>query len=191
MDKNYMQYVDKVLNLIQDNKTISIGMKYFYILFAIINLLIPLFILIEILDQGLGGYPATTIIGTILIFLVVVLIGFAGFKLFWQRQKKIRDYLESKSKYIVSFAFSDIVLSFGHWLAMIVGIGIPLIYFIVLLLVDSEALSFLNIFLPLPIKWTSIIWLVAFGFIILIFFTFISERIKIFPEIGINITKEK
>ena len=177
--KPYLDFIDK-------SKIYSL----IYYVMAVINLIIPFIVLYRVIDTGFFKYvEAKYIFAFVLSWLVIVFACWIGFQLWWNRRKKVVEL--GTSEFSATMIFSEILQTFGEWLGTLIGIigaGAGLLAYI--FLGNDINYLFYNLGMKkLALGPAIIIAGPIIGFIIIIFFRFIAEQLRLFASL-VNHTRE-
>lgn len=165
---------------------------WLYSSFAILNFIIPFFILYQIYDTGIFEAQTKIITTVMLLWLFIALACFIGFLLWWNgKSNHVFQSIEEK-QFIVTPMYSHFIQTFGEWLGMwvgIVGFGFALITTIIL----GKQAHYFNMDFDLPMSnlllnsgWVYIILMPIYGFMICLLFRFISEQMRALSIIADN-----
>jgi uncharacterized membrane protein len=184
--KSFLQYVD-------DGKFFRNPMKWLYGIIAIINIAAPIYLIVKAIDSGMFGYLGGWDIVVFIIAWLLLLAGFCLLGIFWWLRK---DQISSQSEAIAEFpatpVFAHFVRTFGEWLGLLTG-GVMFVVVLVMFILsgfkDGGSVSLFSSLLPFGSGIVSIIMMPVFGFIMILFFRFLSERIKVLVAIERNTKK--
>jgi len=158
-----------------------------YYAMAVLNLLIPIFILISVIAAGVfKGMSAKFAIAFIFSWLVVAFACWIGFQIWWDRRTKVEALVAAE--FVATQAFSEITRTFGEWLGTLVGVigaGVGLIATVILggnggRLFDAIGMEFLNMGALVIVAGPLI------GFFIIVITRFLAEQLKIFAALADN-----
>jgi hypothetical protein len=185
--KPYLDFLDK-------GKTFYLV----YIIMALVNILLPIFVIVKAAQEGLFEYGgAKGISAFIFVWLFIVLASWVGFQLWWDRKSKIAAL--DKLDFVAIPIVSQIFQTFGEWLGSFVGIvGFGAGLFATLILGRGAYSLFSAIGLDVLSEFGFLAIIIGpiLGFIIIIFTRFLAEILKVFAatanntkEIAINLKK--
>ena len=177
--KPYLSYID-------DGNLFRKPFSWLYALFAILNLLFPVYIFFDHIDDILA-YGGPKIIFAFLLSMTVLVFGaWISFEIWWNRKSKLNTFANTDDEFIATPVFSNFVQTFGEWFGSyiaVVGTGISFI-----LTIMGESIYYLRI-LPIDTGIVSIIGMPIFGFLVIVFFRFASEQIRVLAAIANNTKK--
>jgi hypothetical protein len=163
---------------------------FFYVLMAIVNIVIPFFAVYKAVDSGVFDYSgAKFTLAFIFAWIFIVFACWTGFQLWWDRKSKI--VLLEESDFIATPVFSHLIQTFGEWLGTltgIIGLGAGLVATI--FLGDEAGYLFQAIGLnSFAIGGAVIVVGPVAGFLIIILSRFIAEQLRLFASL-VNNTRE-
>lgn len=103
---------------------------WLYILFAVLNLLYPLYFLFQMIDKSLFDYLGFS---AVLLWLLAAFAGWVGFQLWWNRKDKINRYLTGSEEFVATPTYTHWFQTAGEYVGTMVaiyGFGISLISFV-------------------------------------------------------------
>ena len=169
-----------------------------YTVMAILNIILPFFIIYKVIDYGLFSIGAKYVFAFIFSWLVIVFACWIGFQIWWNRRTNVSK--AASSEFVATQAFSEILQTFGEWLGTmiaIIGAGVGLISTIFL---GREA-SYLFSAIGMGGFGSGAIVIISgpiIGFFIIIFSRFLAEQLRIMvalanntKEIAVNIKNKK
>lgn len=186
--KPYFSYIDK-------GKIFRNPFKWLYTLIAILNLLIPFYLIYEIVDSGIFRYnpEAKYVILVILLWLVIAFVSWLSFQLWWDRRLKISSSSSENDDFVVTPVFSHLIQTLGEWIGTwfaIVGFSIAL--FATLFLGENGYYFVRMLDIPfLGVGFFSIIVMPIYGFLIIVITRFIAEQFRALVSIANNTKKSE
>ena len=190
-----------------DNKFFTFGKPYFFFidnghffrkpfgwlygLFAIINLLLPVYIFYQAIDNHIFNARGKVIMVFLLIWFIIAFAGWISFQLWWDRKSKIITISAEKDEFVATPVFSHLIQTIGEWLGTwigIVGTGFALLTTIIL---GDEGYYFSSqIGIEfLKTGWLSIILMPVYGFLIIVVTRFFAEQFRALSSIANNTKK--
>lgn len=188
-DNPFLGFAKPYFDFIGKGKIYSI----FYVAMAFLNLLLPLVVIYVVIDSGfLQNSGARVVVAFMISWLVIAFSSWVGFQLWWTRKSGIRRF--ESSDFIATPVISDILQTFGECLGSFIainGVGIGFIATVLLWDVTRIPLSVVTFgvldsggyFYCGP---AAIVGSLITAFVIIIFFRFIAEQIRIFAAIANN-----
>jgi len=166
-------------------------MMWLYTLIAVINIIIPFYILYHAIENQIFQAPAKFIIVFILVFMAIAFSCWIGFQIWWDRKDKIDIISLPQDDFVAIPVFSHFVQTLGEWAGTwvaIVGFIFSLLATIILgqegnYLSQVFGLWFLNI------SAISIILMPIYGFLIVISARVFAEALRALVSIANNTKK--
>ena len=95
-----------------------------YIAFAVLNLILPFYILYTAIDNNIFDTPANAkfIIVFILVWIVIAFASWVCFQLWWDRKNKVTETSVENSEFVVTPVFAHFIQTFGEWIGTWIGI---------------------------------------------------------------------
>jgi len=193
MENKFLTFINPYLSFIDKGHLFRKPFSWLYALIAAINLLMPLYMLYQLIGLGIFSLGTKIAIVALLSWLIVVFAGWVGFQLWWDRRTKITFSSGDDSEFTATPAFSHLIQTFGEWLGTWIGIagcGFALLTNIFL----GEEASFLSGSIPivgsyLGTGWAYVLLMPIYGFLIIVLSRFFSEQIKAICTIANNTKK--
>jgi hypothetical protein len=178
--KPYLQFIDK-------GQIYRKPFSWLYKLIAGLNLLLPLVILYQGIENDVLNFPSKMIVASFLSWLVFAFAGWISFQLWWDRSDKVLQTSEDNADFPATPVIAHFIQTFGEWLGTyVVVVGFFVSLFTALFLSD-EADLFGEI-IPY-FGAASIIVIPLAGFLIIIFFRLLAEQIRALVTIANNTKK--
>jgi hypothetical protein len=164
---------------------------WLYFLIAVINIVIPFYILYLAIENQTFQLPGKFIFVFISVLITIAFACWVGFQIWWDRKDKIDIISSSQDDFIAIPVFSHFVQTLGEWLGTwvaIVGFAFSLLSTIILgregaYLSQGLGLWFLNI------SAISIILMPIYGFLIVISARVFAEALRALVSIANNTKK--
>ena len=129
MDNKLFAFFDKVWNYIDNGKFYREPFRWLYAVIAALNLLFPLYVIYmdsRILKFLSGG----EVFACVLIFLLFIFLGIMSAHLWFNRQKKVKEYLQEDNDFVAIPVVSHFIQTLGEWLGFYLGVGGCIISFL-------------------------------------------------------------
>lgn len=192
MNNMFFNFLKPYLSYIDNGDLYRKPIKWLYTIFAVLNLLIPFFMLYMVLESEILGYAnAKAIITFTLCWLVVVGVSWFGFQLWWDRRNKIETITTAGDDFIATPAVAHLIQTAGEWFGTWVGVGATLIVLIGAIFMGSGMNDMGRIMGFGVMRWgiAGIIFMPIFGFMIIIGSRFFAEQIRAIAAIANNTKK--
>jgi hypothetical protein len=203
MNNKFFTFISPYLSFIDNGHFFRKPFSWLYTLFAIINLILPLYILYQLIDSGIFGKDFKVTIIVLLTWLIIAFAGWISFQLWLDRKAKISFSSDNTSEFVATPAFSHLIQAFGEWVGTwiaIVGCGFALLTTIFIreqglaltdiIAIPSEITTMQIIGKYIRTGWSYVFLMPIYGFLIIVLTRFLSEQIKALSAIANN-TKKK
>lgn len=186
MDNRFFSLLRPVLDYIDSGRVFRAFFRWMYILVAVLNLLLPVYLLVSSLHNKIYESAGMGLLVFIIAWLLLAGIGWCGFMLWWNRHYKVDEGLDHGARFQVVPMLAHFVCTFGEWLGMLVAVigflgavGLT----VVLQLESGTALaeSFNGIFSYSPY---GIVAMPLLGLLILVFARLMAEAIAVLPALA-------
>lgn len=181
MDKLF-SFFEPVWKYIDNGSFFREPFRWLYMLLACLNLLFPLYIIYQIIDNRLlRNAPGGIIFAAILVILVMLALGVMFFVFWIKRQERIKELYENDTDFVAIPMVAHLVQSVGEWLGLYVGI----FGFFVALMLTIFGLSEMPGF-PFEGGVSMIISYPIIGFLIVVFCRLLAELYRAVATIANN-----
>jgi hypothetical protein len=195
MENKFLTFIRPYLSFIDNGHFFRKPFSWLYTLLAIVNLLIPIYVLYQASHNGIFDYnTAKIIVVFLLLWVIVVFAGWVGFQLWWDRKSKIDMSSTAGDEFIATPALSHFIQTLGEWIGTwigLVGFGFALLTTIIL---GNEGYYFSEIigipYLNTNSGWMAILTMPIVGFLIIVFSRFLAEQIRALSAIANNTKKQ-
>lgn len=191
-ENKFFTFINPGLSLIDRGELYKKPFQWLYIVIAVVNLLVPLFVLYAAIDFGIFKQEAKYIFAFLFIWLVIAIAGWVSFQIWWNRKDKITHTSQENSDFPATPVISHLIQTsgecFGAWIA-IVGFGFA--FFGTIFLGEQQASGFAYA-LKLPLVEGGILTMIlmpVYGFLTIVFARFIAELIRALACIANNTKK--
>lgn len=193
MENKFLTFISPYLSYIDKGHLFRKPFSWLYAIFAIINLLLPLYILLDqLIDHRIFDAEFKITITVLLAWAIIAFAGWLSFQLWWDRKTKITFSSDDNAEFVATPAFSHLIQTLGEWLGTwvgIVGFGFALLTTIIL----GEQGHYLSYQFGIPIigqylgsGWTYVFLMPIYGFLIIVLTRFLAEQIKALSAIANN-----
>lgn len=196
MENKFLTFISPYISYIDKGHLFRKPFSWLYAIIAIINLLLPLFILYQLIDNRIFSAEFKITITALLAWAIIAFAGWVSFQLWWDRKKKITFSSDDNAEFVATPAFSHLIQTLGEWIGTwvgLVGFGFAILTTIIL----GEEGRYLGYQLGIPIVgkylgsgWTYVFLMPIYGFLIIVLTRFLAEQIKALSAIANN-TKQK
>jgi len=194
MENKFLTFIAPYLSLIDKGHMFRKPFSWLYALIAIINLLLPLYIIYQLIDNRIFEAEFKITITILLAWAIIAFAGWVSFQLWWDRKTKITFSSDDNAEFVATPVFSHLIQTLGEWIGTWIGLagfGFALLTTIIL----GEEGRYLGFGIPLVGEflgsgWTNVILMPVYGFLIIVLTRFLAEQIKALSAIANN-TKHK
>jgi len=197
MENKFLTFISPYLSFIDKGHLFRKPFSWLYVIIAIINLLLPLYILYQAIDNRIFDAEFKITITFLLAWLIIAFAGWVSFQLWWDRKTKITFSSDDNAEFVATPAFSHLIQTLGEWLGTwigLVGFGFALLTTVIL----GEQGHYLSYQLGIPMVgeylgsgWTYVFLMPIYGFLIIVLTRFLSEQIKALSAIANNTKKQQ
>jgi len=191
MENKFFTFIAPYVAAIDDGRFFRRPFSWLYSLIAIINLLLPFYILHQAIDNRIFSAPGKFVFVFVIVWLTIVVASWFGFQIWWDRKNKVNRTSSIGDDFIATPIFSHFIQTLGEW----IGTWVALVGFVFALLGTTIlgregyylsrqlGLGFLNIGL------ISIILMPVYGFLIITLSRFFAEAFRALVSIANNTKK--
>ncbi len=192
MQNRFFTFIAPYLTFIDNGKIFRNPFSWLYSIIAVINLILPFYILYKAIDNNIFRAPGKFVFVFILVWITILIASWIGFQIWWNRKTKVLTSSAIGDDFIATPVFSHFIQTLGEWL----GTWIGLVGFVFALLATiflgqqgmmisrQLGMGFLNVGL------LSIILMPIYGFIIIVASRFLAEQFRALAAIANN-TKQQ
>ena len=191
MNNLFFNFIKPYLNFIDEGKIFREPFKWVYMLFAVGNLFVPVYIFYQAADNGIFKAPAKFITIFILVWLIILFAGWVSFQIWWNRKDKIKDSIMESSDFTATPVFSHFIQTLGEWCGTWIGIVGFAVAVLTTVILGNEGGGFSRM---IGVNFTgsgaiSIILMPLYGFLIIIVSRVLAEQMKVLIGIFNNTKK--
>lgn len=193
MNSKFFTFINPLLKSLDNGSFFRKPFSWLYAAIAILNLILPLYIMVVAVQSNLFDAKAKYIVTFIFIWLAILFAGWLGFQLWWNRKAKLKKITTSDPDFIATPAFAHFIQTSGESLGLwVVIVGVCSALFSSLFL-WADASDFNN-FGGLPFIQAGLINLIImpiYSFLIVVGSRFMAELYKAVVTIAINTKSTK
>ncbi len=191
MENKFFTFIRPYLSFIDNGDLYRKPFSWLYIVFAGLNLLLPLYILYMAISNHIFSGPFKIVLVFFLAWLIIAFASWISFQLWWDRKDKIASSSSAEDEFIATPVFCHLIQTMGEWIGTwvaIVGFGVALL---MTLFLGKEASMFASQmgFSFIGTGFVSIIIMPIYGFLIIVGSRFIAEQAKALAAIANNTKK--
>lgn len=193
MDTKHTTFIKPYLSFIDKGKLFKQPFNWLYTVLAIINLLLPFYIMYEAINNKVFNIGTDFTIVFTLMWLIIAFVSFVSFQLWWDRKSKVLNTSTEGDEFIATPVFSHFIQTLGEWLGTwvaIVGFATALLTTLFLgeeayYLLRSVGVSFLKS------GWSFVVLMPIYGFLIIVASRFLAEQFKALTSIANSVGNKK
>lgn len=187
----FFNLIDPIIDWIDNGRFFKDPFKWIYTLFAVLNLLFPLVVLIGAVQKDIFSAPGKFITAFILLWLLLAFAGWVGFQIWWNRKDKVMKTSVENDRFVATPIFTHLIQTAGEWagfLYAIIGCGGSIIL-LVILGKDANSLAALTGTDIVSFGASAIIMAPITGFLVVVVSRVIAELYRALVEIANNTRK--
>lgn len=191
MDNKFFTFIKPYLSFIDNGDLYRKPFSWLYALLAIINLIVPIFVFYQAVDNDIFDTPAKFVIVFLLVWLIIAFAGWLSFQLWWDRKSKVISTSNVGDEFVATPVFSHLIQTIGEWLGTWIGIvGFSVALLTTLILGDEG--YYLSEALGLAFMETGFLFIIlmpVYGFLIIVAARFLAEQFRALSSIANNTRK--
>lgn len=191
MDNKFFTFIKPYLSFIDNGDLYRKPFSWLYALLAIINLIVPIYVFYQAVDNHIFNAPAKFVIVFLLIWIIIAFAGWLSFQLWWDRKSKVISTSNIGDEFVATPVFSHLIQTIGEWLGTWIGIvGFSVALLTTLILGDEG--YYLSRQLGLGFMKTGFLFIIlmpVYGFLIIVATRFLAEQFRALSSIANNTRK--
>lgn len=187
MNNKFFTFIKPYLSFIDNGHFYRKPFMWLYALLAIVNLIVPFFVLIQGIDNGIFEYGFGKIVFVfLLLWVIITFVSWISFQLWWDRKEKVSTISVEGDEFTATPVFSHFFQTFGEWLGTWIGIvGFSVALCTTLILGDDA--NYFDIGIPfLETGFLFVILMPIYGFLIVVGARFLAEQFRALSSIANN-----
>jgi hypothetical protein len=193
MDNKFFTFIKPYLSFIDQGHLYRKPFSWLYSAIAVINLIIPIYIFVEAVDNRIFDAPGKFIVVFLLIWLIILGAGWVSFQIWWDRKSKVVSILADGDEFVATPVFSHLIQTIGEWLGTWIGlVGFSVALLTTLILGDEG--YYLSSQLGLGFMNTGFLFVILmpiYGFLIIVVSRFLAEQFRALASIANNTRKNE
>jgi hypothetical protein len=191
MDNKFFTFIKPYLSYIDNGHLYRKPFSWIYALLAIINLVLPIYIFYQAVDNSIFDTQAKFIIVFLLVWIIIAFASWISFQLWWDRKSKVISTSSEGDEFVATPVFSHLIQTIGEWLGTwigIVGFSVALLTTIIL----GDEASYLSYQIGIPFLKTGFLFVILmpiYGFLIIVATRFLAEQFRALSSIANNTRK--
>jgi hypothetical protein len=191
LSDNLFLSIKPYLNYIDNGQLFRKPFSLLYGIIAIINLILPFYMLYEAYDKNLLESKGKYLAAFIIVLIIISFASWISFQLWWDRKSKVNKTSALGDDFVATPVYSHFIQTVGEWLGTwigIVGFFVSLITIIILgdesdSLFDSIGIDFIDA------SFFTVFLMPIYGFLIIVGTRFIAEQFRALSSIANNTKK--
>jgi hypothetical protein len=189
LPENIFLSIRPFINYIDNGLLFRNPFSWLYMLFAVINLIVPIYVFYKAADNGIFDAEGKFIIVFLTIWLIILFVSWVSFQLWWDRKTKVKTISVEGDEFVATPILSHLIQTIGEWLGIwisIVGFSVALLTTIIL---GDESNYFSRQLGFVETDTIFIIQMPFYGFCIIVLTRFLAESFKALSSIANNTRK--
>jgi len=190
MQNKFFTFIAPYLSSIDDGKFFRKPLSWLYSLIALVNLVVPFFVLVVFGRYFFRG-GAIYFLGSVLVWLTIGGACWIGFQIWWNRKEKINLSSSTGDDFIATPAFAHFIQTLGEWIGTLIGF-LGFMFGIFSIIALGDLIDYFSDFLGvgfINMGMFSVIIAPVYGFLIIIITRFLAEQIRALVTIANNTKK--
>jgi hypothetical protein len=193
MKNKFFTFIQPYLSYIDSGHFFRKPFGWLYLLFAVANLLTPLYVLYTAVDNHLFDVQAKYTFVFLIVWAIIAFASWVSFQLWWDRKDRVTGTSIEGDEFVATPVFSHLIQTFGEWLGTYIGVAGTGIAVVVTVLLGEEAgmLSRLAGLGMMKFGLGAILIMPVYGFLIIVFTRFLAEQARALASIANNTRKKE
>jgi len=188
--KKCLDFAKTYFDFIENGHNLKNPFKWLYGLIAVLNVLLPLFVLYGAITAGAFRMAFAWVLLFLLIWVIIAALGVFGFVFWWDRKDKVAEYsTKEKDEFIMTPVIAHLIKTLGEWIGTYVGVFGALISLIVFIFGGANILYAMGFGGFAGLGWIGIILFPIWGFLIIALSRFAAEQFRALAAIANNTKK--
>ena len=164
MNNKLFTFLDPLLGYIDNGRFFREPFRWLYVIFAVLNLLFPIFILAKVIEMDFFKYAEGKLILAFILLFIILCAGAWGSYLLWMNRKnKLKEAIQEENEFIAIPVVSHLTQTMGEWLGLYIGVIGTLCSVVIAIFAANE----IRYILPIP---SGMFFLMPiYGFLIVVF----------------------
>ena len=123
MNNKLFTFLDPLLGYIDNGRFFREPFRWLYVIFAVLNLLFPIFILAKVIEMDFFKYAEGKLILAFILLFIILCAGAWGSYLLWMNRKnKLKEAIQEENEFIAIPVASHLTQTMGEWLGLYIGV---------------------------------------------------------------------
>jgi len=191
MDNKFFTFIKPYLTFIDNGNLYRKPFSWLYSLIAVVNLILPIYIFYNAVDNNIFDSPAKFVIVFLLVWIILAFASWVSFQLWWDRKTKVTTTSVEGDEFVATPVFSHLIQTLGEWLGTwigIVGFSVALLTTIIL----GDEANYLSYQIGVPFLNTGFFFIILmpiYGFLVIVGTRFLAEQFRALSAIANNTRK--
>ncbi|MFR9259984.1 MAG: hypothetical protein ACLVL2_02045 [Bacteroides cellulosilyticus] len=147
MNNKLFTFLDPLLGYIDNGRFFREPFRWLYVIFAVLNLLFPIFILAKVIEMDFFKYAEGKLILAFILLFIILCAGAWGSYLLWMNRKnKLKEAIQEENEFIAIPVVSHLTQTMGEWLGLYIGVIGTLCSVVIAIFAANE----IRYILPIP-----------------------------------------
>jgi hypothetical protein len=191
MENKFFTFIKPYLSFIDNGHLYRKPFSWLYVLLAIVNLILPIYIFYKAVDNHTFDAPAKLVIVFLLVWVIIAFASWLSFQLWWDRKTKVTTTSVEGDEFVATPVFSHLIQTLGEWLGTWIGIVGFSVALLATLILGDEA-YYLSYQIGIPFLKTGFLFVILmpiYGFLIIVSTRFLAEQFRALSSIANNTRK--
>lgn len=191
MENKFFTFIKPYLSFIDNGHLYRKPFSWLYVLLAIVNLILPIYIFYKAVDNHIFDAPAKLVIVFLLLWVIIAFASWLSFQLWWDRKTKVTTTSIEGDEFVATPVFSHLIQTLGEWLGTWIGIVGFSVALLATLILGDEA-YYLSYQIGIPFLKTGFLFVILmpiYGFLIIVSTRFLAEQFRALSSIANNTRK--
>ena len=191
MENKFFTFIKPYLSYVDNGHLYRKPFSWLYALLAIINLIVPIFIFYQAVDNNIFDNPAKFVIVFLLVWVIIVFASWISFQLWWDRKSKVITSSSEGDEFVATPVLTHLIQTLGEWLGTWIGIVGFSVALLTTLILGEEGYYFTRA-LGLGFMETGFMFIIlmpVYGFLIIVTTRFLAEQFRALSSIANNTRK--
>lgn len=191
MQNKFFTFIRPYLLFIDNGHLYRKPFSWLYVVFAFLNLALPLYILYTAADNNLFNANGKVVFTFLLIWLIIAFASWVSFQLWWDRRGKVTATSVAGDDFVATPVFAHLIQTLGEWMGTWIGMVGFAIVLVASIILGDEAM-YLSRGMGIPFLGDGILLSFLFpvyGFLIIVFARFLAEQFRALSSIANNTRK--
>jgi len=191
MDNKFFTFVKPYLSHIDNGHLYRKPFSWLYALLAIINLIVPIYVFHQAVNNRIFDSPAKFVIVFLLVWVIIAFASWISFQILWDRKSKVITTSTEGDEFVATPVFSHLIQTLGEWFGTWIGIVGFSVALLTTLILGSDG-YYLSRQLGLGFMRTGFLFIIlmpVYGFLIIVATRFLAEQFRAISSIANNTRK--